>query len=95
MLFFLNKMFHIKGTRWRFVPYVIRKGRSLDRIQGIKRDRSDAALFAHGGGGIPLASAPLGLPQPLLAGAHSPHPQRLAFDKVILYLQRNPTAISL
>ena len=55
MLFFLNKMFHIKGTRWRFVPYVIRKGRSLDRIQGIKRDRSDAALFAYGGESLSLA----------------------------------------
>ena len=45
--------------------------------------------------GISIIPPKPGLPQPLLAGAHSPHPQRLAFDKVILYLQRNPTAISL
>ena len=61
-------MFHIKGARWRLVPYVILEGHSPDRIQGIKRDRSDAALFAHGGGGIPLASAPLGLPRTPTAG---------------------------
>ena len=38
-------MFHIKGARWRLVPYVILEGRSPDRIQtSIKKDRSDAAL---------------------------------------------------
>ena len=26
-------MFHIKGARWRLVPYVILEGRSPDRIQ--------------------------------------------------------------
>ena len=29
---FLDKMFHVKGTRWRLVPYVILEGRSPDRI---------------------------------------------------------------
>ena len=48
---FLDKMFHIKGARWRLVPYVILEGRSPDRSQSIKRDRSDAAFFAYGGGG--------------------------------------------
>jgi len=42
---FLDKMFHIKGARWRLVPYVILEGRSPDRSESIKRDRSDAALF--------------------------------------------------
>ena len=46
MLCFLDKMFHIKEARWRLVPYVILEGRSPDRSESIKRDRSDAALFA-------------------------------------------------
>ena len=29
---FLDKMFHIKGARWRLVPYVILEGHSPDRI---------------------------------------------------------------
>ena len=45
MLCFLDKMFHIKGAVWRLVPYVILEGRSPDRIQSIKKDHSDAALF--------------------------------------------------
>ena len=48
---FLDKMFHVKGTRWRLVPYIILEGRSPDRSQSIKKDRSDAALFAYGGEG--------------------------------------------
>ena len=83
--------------------------------KALKRDRSDADLFAYGGGeaspslqsrprphchaglcsGISIIPPKPGLPLPLLAGAHSPHPQRPAFDKVILYLQTNRTAIFL
>lgn len=113
---FLDKMFHIKGIRWRLVPYVILEGRSPDRIQTSIKKRTAAMRpflrmvgrespslqfrprpHCHAGlcSGISIIPPKPGLPQPLLAGAHSPHPQRLAFDKVILYLQRNPTAISL
>lgn len=114
---FLDKMFHIKGARWRLVPYVILEGHSPDRIQTSIKKRTAAMLpflrmvgweaspslqsrprpHCHAGlcSGISIIPPKPGLPLPLLAGAHSPHPQRPAFDKVILYLQTNRTAIFL
>ena len=47
---FLDKMFHIKGARWRLVPYVILEGRSPDRIQGIKRELSQRQFSFYVGG---------------------------------------------
>ena len=66
-------------------------GEASPSLQFRPRPHCNAGLCS----GISIIPPKPGLPQPLLAGAHSPHPQRLAFDKVILYLQRNPTAISL
>ena len=47
---FLDEMFHIKGARWRLVPYVILEGRSPDRIQtSIKKgpQRCGPFLYIH------------------------------------------------
>ena len=42
---FLDKMFHIKGARWRLVPYVILEGHSPDRIQSIKKRTAAMRTF--------------------------------------------------
>ena len=73
----------LKGTA-AMRPFLRMVGEASSSLQSRPRPHCHAGLCS----GISIIPPKPGLPQPLLAGAHSPHPQRPAFDKFIFYLQK-------